>query len=68
MAEENPTTRLKRRTFKTAILVIHGIGEQDPYETMDSFARGLTDYFRETSCDPSSNLAASDTKTGRRWR
>lgn len=26
---------------KTAVLVIHGIGEQDPYEPLDAFARGL---------------------------
>ncbi len=25
------------KTGKTAILVIHGIGQQDPYETPDSF-------------------------------
>jgi pimeloyl-ACP methyl ester carboxylesterase len=26
---------------RTAILVIHGIGEQDPYEALDSFVRGV---------------------------
>jgi hypothetical protein len=26
---------------KTAVLVIHGIGEQNPYEPLDAFARGL---------------------------
>lgn len=30
---------------RTAILVIHGIGEQNPYETLDSFARGFVQYF-----------------------
>jgi len=30
-----------------AILVIHGIGEQNPYETLDSFARGLLTHFRK---------------------
>lgn len=34
-------------TGKTAILVIHGIGQQDPYETLDQFARGLVDHFRD---------------------
>ncbi|HXQ26481.1 MAG TPA: hypothetical protein VN822_08765 [Candidatus Acidoferrales bacterium] len=29
-----------------AILVIHGIGEQNPYETLDGFARGLLTHFR----------------------
>ena len=24
-----------------AILVVHGIGEQNPYEALDGFARGL---------------------------
>lgn len=31
---------------RTAMLVIHGIGEQDPYETLDQFARNLTRYLR----------------------
>lgn len=31
--------------MKEAVLVIHGIGEQDPYETLDQFARGLVDHF-----------------------
>ena len=33
------------RPARTAILIIHGIGEQNPYETLDSFARGLVQYF-----------------------
>lgn len=28
---------------KEAVLVIHGIGQQNPYETLDQFARGLID-------------------------
>ena len=32
---------------RTAILVIHGVGQQDPYETLDSFASGLATYFRK---------------------
>ena len=36
-----------RKTGKTAILVIHGIGEQNPYETLDSFARGFALYFNQ---------------------
>src|SRR5512139_2046799 len=36
---------------RTAFLVIHGIGEQSPYETLDSFGRGMDDYLR--SLDPS---------------
>jgi hypothetical protein len=34
-----------RRTGRTAILVMHGIGEQNPYETLDSFAQGFARYF-----------------------
>src|SRR5881394_527000 len=30
----------------TAILVIHGIGQQNPYETLDQFARNLTRYLK----------------------
>jgi len=30
----------------TALLVIHGIGEQNPYETLDQVARGFVRYFR----------------------
>jgi len=37
----------KDTTAHTAILVIHGIGEQNPYETLDSFARGLATHFAE---------------------
>jgi hypothetical protein len=36
-----------RRAGKTAILVIHGIGEQNPYETLDSFAQGFALYFNK---------------------
>ena len=35
------------RSHRTAMLVIHGIGEQNPYETLDSFARGLFSYLRD---------------------
>jgi hypothetical protein len=31
---------------RTAVLVLHGIGAQKPYETLDQFARGLLGYFR----------------------
>jgi len=39
---------------KAAVLVIHGMGQQDPYETMDSFARGLVTHF--TTGPPASPL------------
>jgi hypothetical protein len=31
---------------RTAILVIHGIGQQNPYETLDQFARNLMRYLK----------------------
>lgn len=33
-------------TDSTALLVIHGIGEQNPYEMLDHSVRGLVRYFR----------------------
>jgi hypothetical protein len=38
-------------TGKTAFLVIHGIGEQTTFETLDSFARGLINYIRSEDID-----------------
>lgn len=37
----------------TALLVIHGIGEQNPYETLDQVARGFVAYFRAQHHIPS---------------
>jgi hypothetical protein len=34
------------RAQHTAVLIIHGIGEQHPYETIDQFARNLSRYLR----------------------
>src|SRR2546426_4481011 len=45
----------RSRPARTAILVIHGIGEQNPYETLDSFARGLVQYF--ASSRPSAKVS-----------
>jgi|ERR1700674_2269250 len=42
-----PSAGQPRRAGKTAILVIHGIGEQNPYETLESFARGFALYFNQ---------------------
>lgn len=38
---------LELRSPRTAILVIHGIGEQEPYEPLDAFARGLFSHFKQ---------------------
>lgn len=35
------------RSHRQAMLIVHGIGEQNPYETLDSFARGLFTYLRD---------------------
>src|SRR5258708_17740476 len=43
---EAPLPRRILQSARTAILVIHGIGEQNPYETLDQFARNLTRYLK----------------------
>lgn len=45
---------------QTAVLVIHGIGEQNPYETVDSFARGLF-LFLSTQCRMDVRLQPKET-------
>lgn len=37
---------------RIAVLVIHGIGQQRPYETLDQFARGLLESFRNDTKAP----------------
>jgi hypothetical protein len=37
---------------ETALLVIHGIGEQNPYETLDQAARGFARHFRDRRHEP----------------
>jgi hypothetical protein len=44
MAAVNLEPRFGLRSSRQALLVIHGIGEQNPYETLDSFARGVFTY------------------------
>lgn len=44
------------RDRRIAMLVIHGIGQQNPYETLDSFARGVFRYLKD-SC-PAAKLSA----------
>ncbi|HEV7553729.1 MAG TPA: hypothetical protein VGP65_18750 [Candidatus Angelobacter sp.] len=38
------TLRKRLAKARTAILVVHGIGEQNPYETLDQFGRNLMRY------------------------
>jgi len=42
-ARENPSNAGAARHNKTAILVIHGMGQQQPFQALDSFVRGLRD-------------------------
>lgn len=48
----NEQARRGVKVAKEAILVIHGIGQQDPYETLDQFARGLVDQLQATPPQP----------------
>jgi hypothetical protein len=41
-----PGFAVGRSPKRTAVLVLHGIGAQKPYETLDQFARGLMGFFR----------------------
>ncbi|MGC1484449.1 MAG: hypothetical protein WA789_11700 [Candidatus Acidiferrum sp.] len=43
----SPSPTFPLRSHRSALLVVHGIGEQNPYETLDSFARGLFTYLRD---------------------
>ena len=42
-----PSQPFPLRSHREALLIVHGIGEQNPYETLDSFARGLFTYLRD---------------------
>jgi hypothetical protein len=42
----NPIAHPNLKSKRTAMLVVHGIGEQNPYETLDSFTRGVYTYLR----------------------
>jgi hypothetical protein len=47
MAHSNRIAEFPLQSKRMAMLVIHGIGEQNPYETLDSFARGLLTCLRQ---------------------
>lgn len=53
----------------TAIIVIHGIGEQNPFETLDSFTRGYADYLNGNEIKPTLShcLAPRKRKDGSAW-
>jgi hypothetical protein len=48
---------------RTAVLVLHGIGAQKPYETLDQFARGLLGFFRGAQ-PPEPSTARVDESSG----
>ncbi|MBM3925000.1 MAG: lipase family protein [SAR202 cluster bacterium] len=45
---------------KTAILVIHGIGQQNPFDTLDAFVRGLLSSLDTTAIDAHHKLFLQD--------
>jgi len=50
--EHERQERLEQSEDKAAILIIHGIGEPNPYETLDQFARGLVNHFQGAHIEP----------------
>ena len=54
---------------RTAFLVIHGIGEQNPLETLDSFSRGLIRLFtdRKLALNVSHRLSERRESDGEAW-
>jgi hypothetical protein len=54
---------------RTAFVVIHGIGEQNPFETLDGFARGVIDHFERerVAWKAEHRLAARQGATGAGW-
>lgn len=45
---------------RIAALIIHGIGEQNPYEALDAFGRGLAGCFRVEKGQPEHHLSHRD--------
>lgn len=54
-----PSCAIGQPPKRTAVLVLHGIGAQKPYETLDQFARGLLGFFRRPQ-PPEHPLAQAD--------
>src|SRR3989337_2581516 len=52
---------------KTAVMVIHGIGEQNPYETLDQFGRGLHKMFGRENYLVHHRLTKQDNNKGDKW-
>ena len=48
MEHSNRVAEFPLQSRRMAMLVIHGIGEQNPYETLDSFARGFVSCLRQS--------------------
>lgn len=54
------STTSSQRPCRIGVLVIHGIGDENPYGTLDSFARGLYTYFE--NCGPARYDMAAEWK------
>lgn len=56
---------------KTALLIIHGIGEQNPFETLDQFARGFYNMygrtFKEEKFTLQHKLLKQENNKGDKW-
>jgi hypothetical protein len=77
-SQDNPNLLLKDLEFNTrnwvdsntAILIVHGIGNQLPLETLDSFARGLIKEYQttfNTSLSLTHELVAKSDENGGVW-
>ncbi|MBD2353160.1 hypothetical protein H6G41_00735 [Tolypothrix sp. FACHB-123] len=60
---------LKFPQGRTAFLLIHGIGQQNPYETLDYFAQNLLNYFHQEhlETDLEHHIARRELANGSRW-
>lgn len=54
---------------RTAFIVIHGIGEQNPFETLDSFTRGLVEELKSQGvpCEASHRITEQKNAQGTEW-
>ena len=50
-----------------AILVIHGIGQQRPYETLDQFTQGLSGTFDAPHLEPRLEICKDPLREQKQW-
>jgi hypothetical protein len=63
-AARPPVSVSESRPPRTAILVIHGIGEQNPFQTLDPFARGLHGLYASRGQSPTLRHAVAERRDG----